>query len=213
MKTSRSLPNIAMSYPGTAAIIFIVMGLLTRSVYIDLEKIGTALEQRQGGHSIVDFELASPSRAETILTDWSAKSTGGVPGAPENGIDDARASVVRDFAFIPTYSTTAALAVFFAAWLIASAGWSHMAVYATRIAWAQWLAALFDIAENLALLRVLADWGPNGIAAPPPATVPLTQWIAVVAASAKFGLLIAGATTVLLSAAAALAIGWRRLKS
>lgn len=197
------MPNLAKAAPGTAAIILVVSAVLARVVQVDLYAIGAPLADGPNGYTIVDFELAPPEKAGRILAEWTALPpvTDGTPA-----VDRARASLIRDFAFIPAYTTMLALMTFLAAWslatgsLAASSGaagrWGRLAEPATRLAWGQWLAGIFDVVENVALLRVLDVFAATG-------TVPApAQWTAVVAAASKFALLLAAVAVIALGTVA-----------
>lgn len=93
---------------------------------------------------IISFELAgSEERARAIVEAWDA-------GARR----DAGFSLRIDFLFLIAYSTTISLACAWAADALRARGWALAAV-GVPLAWAQWLAALFDATENIALLRLL----------------------------------------------------------
>jgi hypothetical protein len=95
---------------------------------------------------IVSLEMAgNADEAQRIIRFWD------LWGAR----DDARGSVVYDYVFLIFYSATIALACVMAAPLMGRGRrWHKRLGYA--LAWAQWLAALFDAVENVALLKMLS---------------------------------------------------------
>ncbi len=138
---------------------------------------GVPLNTAAASNGIVSFELAgSPERAAEILASWSAVQGSGSPLL--------RAAFVQglDFLFIPIYSSAVAVACIWSARRLRSQGWP-LARAGIPAAWSQWLAGLFDVVENIALVillfgRVSSPW-------------PRIAWIC---ALTKFTLLFAGLT-------------------
>ena len=118
--------------------------------------------------TIVSLELAfTPERADTLLKAWG-------PG----GVALARESLWIDFAFMPAYAFAFAGLVLSAA-RAATGGRQQLGFRLLAAPFAAWA---YDLTENLALLRVLA----NPVA---PAAAPLL--LAGIVASLKFALLLA----------------------
>lgn len=119
--------------------------------------------------NIVQFEFAGTvEQVEAVKEAWG----------PEGSAAAVR-QTWADFPFLVLYSTTIALGVLASVAGIANTSpWVRLA---RGIAWAQWLAALLDALENVAMLNSL-----NGEAAAP--------WpqVAYYCAAAKFAIVVAG---------------------
>lgn len=102
--------------------------------------------------------------------------------------DAARYSIRFDYVFLVFYSATIALACIMAAPLMGKGRlWHKRLGYV--LAWAQWLAALFDAGENVALLKMLSASGFGN-------TWPvIARWCAI----PKFALILAGVAYVLVT--------------
>ncbi len=132
--------------------------------------VGLPLNTPAAPNGIVSFELAgSPERAAAMLNSWDADA-------------HARAAFIQglDFLFPAVYSTTVALGCIMAASAL-SARRLPLAHWGRALAWGQWIAAIFDYLENIALVVLLFS----------PAQAPWPQ-MAAVCAVIKFGLLFAG---------------------
>lgn len=130
-----------------------------------------------GGPGIIPFELAgTPERARRITDVWGS-----------DGRRAARRSLLLDYAFPPTYACLQALGCTVTGDRYRAGGRRVLAAGAGPVAWGQLAAAGFDYVENTALLLILA--GRDGRA---PA-------VARRAALAKFGLLFAGWSYMLLA--------------
>jgi hypothetical protein len=127
-------------------------------------------------YNIVTLELAwTPARAAELFAAWG-----------ERGIQVARESLWIDFLYMPAYALMfAGLAL--AEARLARGGWRTAGRWLALAPFGAWA---FDLAENLALLRVL-----HSPAAPPAGLLTL----AGVAAVIKFGLLLAVVAYVLLA--------------
>jgi hypothetical protein len=102
----------------------------------------TLMGERYG---IVALELAgNEQKAREIVDSWT---TSGVR-------DRAFINVHLDFAFLVAYSTTIASACIWAVGVLHARGWPGT-VAGVMLAWGQWLAALLDAWENVALLKML----------------------------------------------------------
>ena len=113
---------------------------LTAALMVVLDR--TLRGERYG---IFALQLAgSVGKARRIVAAWDAS------GARERALFNVR----LDFLFLVVYSTTAGLAC-----ILASEALRPLARWATvlgvALAWCQWLAALLDALENVALLRML----------------------------------------------------------
>jgi hypothetical protein len=98
-----------------------------------------------GGPGIVPFEVAGTSeQAREILADWG-----------EQGREDARTSLIVDYAYLVAYSIFLAVGCTIAGVRLARRGMSRLARIGPLLGWAQFVAAACDAIENAALLRVL----------------------------------------------------------
>ena len=98
-----------------------------------------------GGPGIVPFEVAGTSEeAREILDDWG-----------EQGRDDARISLIVDYAYLVAYSLFLAAGCTIAGGRLGRRGMSRLARIGPLLGWAQFIAAACDAIENAALLRVL----------------------------------------------------------
>ena len=145
----------------------IILGAATAALYIVLAILDFALKDT-GGPSIVTFEfVGTPERAAEILGEWG-----------DRGHDLALWSLWIDYAFMAAYGTFLAVASLATRDLARERGLARLAAAGTPAALAGAGAALFDAAENTALLLIVGGHG--GDAAPP---------IATACASVKFLLL------------------------
>lgn len=149
---------------------FWLLLVVTLVIMTLLNLVGEPLITGSAPYGIVSYELAgSPSRAEAVLTSWD-------PGVRAH----AAFSLGFDYLFLLAYSTTIALACLWAAGVLKARAWP-LAALGAPLAWGQWLAALLDALENLALTVVLF-------------TAPASPWPEVARWSAilKFSLVFAG---------------------
>jgi hypothetical protein len=99
-------------------------------------------EDRPGGKSIVDYELAgSVGKAQEILATWRR----------EDVLDDAKAIQVFDFLYPLIYATALAGGCVAAAGAWARRGRPRLAAAGTALAWVAFAAAGFDYVENVGL--------------------------------------------------------------
>jgi hypothetical protein len=99
-------------------------------------------EDKKGGESIVDFELAgSVDRTEEILATWRA----------EGVVDDAKTIQILDLIYPLIYAAALAGLCLAAAGAWSRAGWPRLASAGIAMAWVAFAAAGFDYVENLAL--------------------------------------------------------------
>jgi hypothetical protein len=136
---------------------------------------------------ILDLELAgAPERVREILAAWDASGVR----------DDAISNVQIDFVWLLLYSTTISLGCVLTAARLHERGWTRAGALGLALAWGQWLAALLDAVENVAMLRLLQ----GSVAQPWPT-------IARACAIPKFALVVAGIAYVALGL---LALGLHR---
>lgn len=120
--------------------------------------------------SIIKFELAGNlSNVRKILRDWD-----------EVGRLKAGFGLGLDFLYLVTYSTTIGLACVWAASLLQSYR-LPLASVGILLAWGQWLAAVLDILENIALVTMLFGFVRNPLPQ-------VAKWCAI----PKFGLILLG---------------------
>jgi hypothetical protein len=126
--------------------IFLSLAALTLVVMGVLNVIDGPLETAAAPQGIVSFELAGdgPS-AQAILDSWDCQARA-----------HAGFSLGFDFVFMLLYSSTIGLACVWAARVLPGRYRSLVAV-GLMLAWGQWLAALLDMVENVALLIILLD--------------------------------------------------------
>ena len=102
--------------------------------------------KESNGPGIVSFEVAgTEEHAKDILEDWAA-----------NGRDDARVSLYVDFAYLVAYAVFLAIGCTIASERLARRGMSRLARIGPLLGWSMFAAAMFDVIEDVALLRVLA---------------------------------------------------------
>jgi hypothetical protein len=100
-----------------------------------------------GGPGIVSFEVAgTQDEAQEILEEWG-----------EEGRDDARVSVLVDFAYLIAYSVFLAVGCTIASERLGRRGMRRLAGIGPLLGWSMFAAAAFDAIENVAMLRVLSD--------------------------------------------------------
>jgi hypothetical protein len=105
------------------------------------------LEKPEAPWGIISLELA-----------WDAERAGKILGAwGEDGQRFAILSLQIDFLYILLYSTALSLACVWAGDLLNSRNRPSLAGVGLGLAILQWLAGLFDVAENLSLFQILPD--------------------------------------------------------
>jgi len=150
--------------------LFWALLFLTLAIFGSMALTGGPLNTAAAPSGIVSFELAgSTAKAAEILASWDA-------GA------QMRAAFIQglDFLLLLVYSTTVGIGCLWAGKTLAAAKWP-LGRLGSGLAWGQWLAAIFDALENIALTILLFS----------PVVSPWPE-IALVCASAKFALLFAG---------------------
>lgn len=148
---------------GNYMLIFLSLLVLT----ILLTAVLSAIPLKPG---IVKFELAgSTSKAREIISSWGA--AGQIRAAFNLGLD---------FLYLVVYSTTIGVACIWAANVLQAHG-LPLASVGILLAWGQWLAALLDVVENIALAIILF----GSVTDPWPQ---IAKWCAI----PKFGLVLLG---------------------
>jgi hypothetical protein len=131
--------------PETLTWLFMLLLIATVLFFFWLESTGRRLRTAEAPLGIVSLELAdTPERARQIIDSWG-----------ETARDAARRNLSMDFVFIPLYTTLLAVAGIMASRWFVAGGYVWMGNLAVALAWGQWIAGLFDAAENCALLRTL----------------------------------------------------------
>jgi hypothetical protein len=124
--------------------VFLPLLALTLLLMVVLNVSGGPLTTGAAPQGIVSFELAgSVSRIRHILDSWD-----------EAAQLRAAFSLGLDFLFLVAYSTTIGFACLWAAGVARAREWP-LAGAGIPLAWGQWLAALLDALENVALLIML----------------------------------------------------------
>lgn len=117
---------------------------LTLTLMVAMNLLGKPLNTAAAPMGIVSFEFAAtPELAQAMLDSW---------GEPAR----LRAAFVQglDFLFPLVYSTTIALGCAWAGDVLRRARWP-LAGLSAALAWGQWLAALCDYIENVALVAII----------------------------------------------------------
>lgn len=163
--------------------LFLVFFVLTLVVMFLMSWMGRDLGKTIKG-GIVTFELAgSPARAWEMLSTWKDADAG--------LLGTARTQIRVDFLFIALYPVSIALACLLVRNRYGSWGELWLTLGGV-LACAQLFAGLFDVCENLALLKVIRTFEGAASQADFVATVPpVPEWAALFA-TCKFGLVIAG---------------------
>lgn len=166
-----------MRYPipaGKRLLVFLPMLALTLTLIVLMR---VPLQTSAAPAGIVSFELAgSEAQARAILDSWDAQT---------RGLADY--SLRLDFLFLVAYSTTIGLACLWAGSVLR--GRNIPLTIGAPLAWGMWLAALFDIMENIALLIELHG-------SPQSPWPQIARWCAI----PKFALVLVGLVYVLLGA-------------
>ena len=167
--------------------IFLSLTALTLVVMGVLNATGGPLKTPAAPQGIVSFELAGdgPS-AQAILDCWDCQARA-----------HAGFNLGFDFVFMLLYSSAIGLACVWVACVLPSR-YRPLAAVGLTLAWGQWLAALLDVVENVALLVILLD-------------SPVAPWpqVALWCAVPKFALVFLGLGYVALGAVVRL-VGSRR---
>lgn len=127
---------------GKRSVVFVPLLLLTLTTAFFLNYWGRPLKTEAAPAGIVSLELAGdPVAAQRIVNSWN-------PSARMA----ACVNLGLDFLFLVAYSTTLAFAC---VWASQRVRIRRLRVFGLGLAWAQWVAALFDVGENTALLFAL----------------------------------------------------------
>jgi len=150
--------------------IFFSLLALTLILMVIFNVLGSPLMTPEAPFGIISFELAgSVSRSQDVIDSWD-----------HNAQLHAAFSLGLDYLFMVLYSTTIALGCIWAGEVMQANHWPFSRL-SVPLAWGQWLAALLDFVENIALVIILF-----GTAASP--WPQLAQWCAI----AKFALIFIG---------------------
>jgi hypothetical protein len=165
--------------------LFVFFLILTLVVMVALNVLGTPLQTAAAPAGIVSYEFsANTEGADAILNSWDNQAK--IYAALNLGLD---------YLFMPAYATAIGLATIWVGQAIGGRARS-LGVW---LAWGQWLAALLDATENVALLKMLLET----TAAPWPQ-------LAYGCAAVKFALVLLGLLFVLVGAAYYWLVGRRR---
>lgn len=116
----------------------------TIALMVILNMVGAPLNTPQAPFGIISYELAgSPSQAQEILESWPAEAK-----------LRAAFSLGLDYLFMLAYASAISLACVWAADALRHRGWPFAGL-GGPLAWGQWIAALLDALENLALTVIL----------------------------------------------------------
>lgn len=149
--------------------------VLTLVVMVALNLLGTPLQTAAAPAGIISYEFSGDTQqANAILDSWDNQAK-----------QYAALNLGLDYLFMPAYATAIGLAAIWVGQAIG--GRTHS--FGVWLAWGQWLAALLDAAENVALIKMLLDT----TAAPWPQ---IAYWCAAV----KFALVLLGLLFVLVGA-------------
>jgi hypothetical protein len=172
---------LALVQPGRAGRVLWPLTITTVVVMVAMGVLDQPIKSHQARLGIVSFELAGDvPTAQAIVDSWDARAR-----------SVAGVGLGLDYLFMLAYSTTLALACLWATTVFGRRG-SVLASVGVPLALGQWLAAVCDGIENVALIRTLVD----GAADPWPA---VAWWAAV----PKFVLLTLGVTYIVTAAFAA----------
>lgn len=156
--------------------LFIFFLLLTLLVMVALNVLGAPLQTAAAPAGIISYEFSRDTAgANLILNSWDNLTK-----------QYAALNLGLDYLFMPAYAITIALACIWVGQAMGGRAYKT----ALWLAWGQWLAALLDAIENIALLKMLLDT----TAAPYPQ---LAYWCATL----KFALVILGIIFVLVGLA------------
>jgi hypothetical protein len=131
----------------SGALGWLLLALMVTAVllFVRLESLGRRLKTGPAPLGIVSFEMAmSGEESRDIIDSWD-----------EQARDDARQNLCLDYFFIPVYTTALAIMGVMSSQWFATKGLTGMSHLAMWLAWGQWIAGLFDFAENSILLRIL----------------------------------------------------------
>ncbi|MBN2146630.1 MAG: hypothetical protein JW726_04540 [Anaerolineales bacterium] len=149
---------------------FYILLALTLVIMLVMNFAGLPLNTPAAPLGIVSFEVAgTPQNAQAMLDSW------------EGALQRAAFIQGLDFLFPLVYSSMLAIGCLMSAATLQASGWP-LAKLGAGLAWGQWLAALFDYVENIALVILLFA----------PAAVSPWPQVATVCAFLKFALILLG---------------------
>jgi hypothetical protein len=136
-------------------VIFIIGFVMTIAVMISLNISGKALSTPEVPSGIITYEFAADEDdVRDIFHSWAEHEP-----EPSQYKVIAGFNLGLDFLYLPAYSTTIAMGIL---WITRSLFKRRSIILAAvLLAWGQWVAAVLDIVENVALYKMLLD-GPTG---------------------------------------------------
>jgi hypothetical protein len=128
--------------PAKRLMIFAGSTVLALVLLSALRSLNVTLQTAVAPWGILSFEFAGTvEQSREIIQSWNVAARA-----------SAQSSLLLDFVFPLCYSTSLALATFWAAGLFAERGFRKTGWLSSIVAWLQWPAALLDYVENVALL-------------------------------------------------------------
>ena len=137
-----------LEYFSRGALGWLLMALMAFTIvlYLRLQSLGRRLKNTVAPLGIVSLEMClSSEESRSVIDSWDDEAR-----------EDARRLLCLDYFFIPIYTTAMAIVGVISSGWFYSKGLSGMGSIAMFLAWGQWVAGLFDFAENSALLRILS---------------------------------------------------------
>jgi hypothetical protein len=137
---------LALVAPGRATRVLSPLAIATVVVMLAMGILDQPIKSHQARLGIVSFELAGDvPTAQAIVDSWDARAR-----------TVAGVGLGLDYLFMLAYSTTLAMACLWAANVFRRRNWA-LASVGVPLALGQWVAAVLDATENLALIRILVD--------------------------------------------------------
>lgn len=131
--------------PMTLGWLLLLLCVASLLLFVRLGSLGRRLKTGMAPLGIVSLEMSlSSNESRRIIDSWDKQAR-----------DDARQHLCLDYWFIPVYSTALAIVGLFSAGWFAARGMENLSWLAMLLAWGQWAAAMFDFAQNSAMLRIL----------------------------------------------------------
>jgi hypothetical protein len=131
--------------PSTLGWLLVFLGIASVVIYMRLGSLGRRLRTSSAPLGIVSLEMSlSSNESRRIIDSWD-----------KHARTDARQHLCLDYWFIPIYTTALAIVGLFSARWFADRGMENLSWLAMLLAWGQWLAGMFDFAQNSTMLRML----------------------------------------------------------
>ncbi len=125
--------------------LFVVLLIGSVLLFFRLESLGRRLKTTVAPLGIATLGMSLSAReSESIIDSWD-----------EDARDDARRYLCLDFFFIPIYTTALTILGLMSSIWFTRKGLAGLSTLAMWLAWAQWIAGLFDYAATSTLLRIL----------------------------------------------------------